>query len=418
MTAAETAAQATPVEDAVVVEETAAAADEPGDTGAAVLRDDAVAGATTRDDSGDKGDTDGPAEPEPTAVITPAPQRRGGFAGMVAGGVAAAVLGAGALYLAQDQEWIGTGTKTQELRGSVEALTRQVTGLQTALDGAATQLDALAAGQSEDGAMARSIAALRSADADAADELAAVSRAMDELRARLEKFQAQPIPKAELPAEVVAAYEAQLADVLDAVDARFVELQATLDGKLAEIEAAQAAAARAEQDAVQAADVASAQAAMSRIMTALESGGEFSGDLDILSEKTGLNVPPVLSRAAVDGVPTRAELTEEFPDAARRALVLATEAAAAEGAVSPVAAFLRTQLGARSLSPREGDDADAVLSRAEAAVGRGDLATAMTEIDALPQAGRAALAAWVEKAEFRRDALTAAADVSAQLNSN
>ena len=70
------------------------------------------------------------------------------------------------------------------------------------------------------------------------------------------------------------------------------------------------------------------------------------------------------------------------------------------------------------MEPREGDDPDAILSRAEAAVRSDDISTALAEIAALPQAGQDVLADWSAKAQTRADALAAFAELSAQINSN
>ena len=70
-------------------------------------------------------------------------------------------------------------------------------------------------------------------------------------------------------------------------------------------------------------------------------------------------------------------------------------------------AFLRAQIGARSLEAREGTDPDAILSRAEASLGSGDVKTTLSEIASLPEAGQAAMAEWVTQAEARLSALDA-----------
>ncbi|MGB3556503.1 MAG: hypothetical protein WBA25_17880, partial [Jannaschia sp.] len=62
------------------------------------------------------------------------------------------------------------------------------------------------------------------------------------------------------------------------------------------------------------------------------------------------------------------------------------------------------------LEPRDGDDADAVLSRAEAAIRAGDVATALTEVEALPDDARAELSDWIARAETRRAAQAALQD--------
>lgn len=74
--------------------------------------------------------------------------------------------------------------------------------------------------------------------------------------------------------------------------------------------------------------------------------------------------------------------------------------------------FLRVQTGARSVEPREGDDPDAVLSRADAAVKAGDIKGALGLIATLPQAGQDAMSGWTGKAAVwvqAKDALTALA---------
>jgi hypothetical protein len=80
-------------------------------------------------------------------------------------------------------------------------------------------------------------------------------------------------------------------------------------------------------------------------------------------------------------------------------------------------AFVERQLGARSVVPRDGDSADAVLSRVEAAVSAGRLNEALTELEALPDSARAALADWEAAAKARAAALSAAEALAQSLNS-
>ena len=111
-----------------------------------------------------------------------------------------------------------------------------------------------------------------------------------------------------------------------------------------------------------------------------------------------------------------ATLRDTFAPAARDAL-----AAARAGTVETdrsLGSFLRRQLGARSVEPREGDDPDAVLSRAEAALTQGRLQQTLDEIAALPDPARAALADWTALARLRLSALGAAETLAQSLNSN
>ena len=95
----------------------------------------------------------------------------------------------------------------------------------------------------------------------------------------------------------------------------------------------------------------------------------------------------------------------------RRAPGLALEASLqanpGEGWAERIGTFLRVQTGARSLSLREGTDPDAVLSQAEAALAKGDVAAALTALDLLPPEGQAAVVGWRENAVIRQEAATA-----------
>ena len=72
---------------------------------------------------------------------------------------------------------------------------------------------------------------------------------------------------------------------------------------------------------------------------------------------------------------------------------------------SGIGNFLKTQLQARSVTPKDGDDADAVLSRAEAALKDGRLSDTLAELDTLPEASKAEMSPWMEAAKARQDAL-------------
>ena len=75
-------------------------------------------------------------------------------------------------------------------------------------------------------------------------------------------------------------------------------------------------------------------------------------------------------------------------------------------------------MGVRSLAPREGDDPDAILSRAQAAVTAGEIEGALAEIVMLPPDGQSAMTDWVTAARARLDALAAASGLAETLNIN
>ena len=128
-----------------------------------------------------------------------------------------------------------------------------------------------------------------------------------------------------------------------------------------------------------------------------------------------MTLPEVLTAAAETGLPTLQNLQASFPDAARTALDVAMRADMGESWTERVGSFLLTQTGARSLIPRDGTDPDAVLSRAEAALRLGDLAKTISELNALPDVGLAALQSWLALANTRLAAQGAVAAFSATL---
>ena len=185
----------------------------------------------------------------------------------------------------------------------------------------------------------------------------------------------------------------RMADVLAAV--------AAAEARLTEAETR--AAALAEQSTASAAAITRA-AAIGRIAAALDSGAPYSSALPDLGD-----LPPVLADNAAAGLPTIADLQDSFAPAARASLEAALRANMGESWTERVSSFLRSQTGLRSLTPREGDDPDAVLSRAEAALSAGRVAEAIAELQAMPEAGKPALQDWLTLAQTRVDAEAAVA---------
>jgi hypothetical protein len=142
-------------------------------------------------------------------------------------------------------------------------------------------------------------------------------------------------------------------------------------------------------------------AALAALSAGLEAGAPFEAELAAL----GSEPSEALARAAAGGVPTLAGLRDTFPEASRAALAAAREAGAAD--TDGLGGALRSFFSVRSTAPREGEDPDAVLSRAEAALAGGRLEEALSEIAALPEPARAALADWTAGAEARAAALAA-----------
>lgn len=257
-------------------------------------------------------------------------------------------------------------------------------------------------------------------DVDAFD--AALSQFRNDLRGALDQAQAEVEEAREAAAQITEdAFRAEQNALADFRS----ELQASLDQVQAEVVAAEEKAAEisekafaAEEEAQRAELSAKAVTAIGQVTAALESGGGYAGPLADAQSAVAFDVPAVIADNALTGVATLAVLQEEFPEAARSALGNAIRADTGESATDRIASFLRVQAGVRSLAPREGNDPDAVLSRAEAALRMGDITGTLTELDALPETGQAAMSEWRALAETRLAALEAAAALTQQLSQN
>lgn len=303
------------------------------------------------------------------------PAHRPGWAAPILGGVIAAGLGYG---LAQ---YVPGGWPIQDTSALQAALTAQ----QAETASLKAQLAEVAARPiaGPDSDLEARVAAL--AD-QAAPDLAPLQQQIAALEQRLAAIEAMPVSGAAPSAAALAAQKAAADAVL----------------KQAEDTAAQIKA-----DAEATAKAAEAHAALGRVQAALDSGAAYASALPALGE-----VPAVLVENAETGVPTLAALQDAFPAAARAALEAALRANMGESWSDRVANFLRTQTGARSLTPHEGSDPDAILSRAEAALASGDIAAALSEIAALPPEAQTALASWQAQAETRQAAVAAVASLA------
>jgi hypothetical protein len=232
---------------------------------------------------------------------------------------------------------------------------------------------------------------------------------------RLNAIERAPAEDGTLAETAIASWEREL----DALREQFVEQEAQMQALTAQaqadLEAARAEAEEVEQSAAEAAQAAIGRAALSRVQAALDSGNAFDAALADL-QSAGAEVPPGLSAIASEGAPTITTLRDEFPAAARAALAAARSEGLADDGSNPLTAFLREQLDVRSVEPREGDDPDAILSRAEAALADGRLTDALGEIEALPEVARAEMTGWIELAMKRADAVAAAETIDQSLS--
>ena len=216
---------------------------------------------------------------------------------------------------------------------------------------------------------------------------------------------------AEAAAQDLAAFRAELKRITDDAEAQVaasMERASEIEqAAIANAAAAEEAAKLAEQEAADAAALAEREAAIASVITALESGQGYSEALTNLGE-----VPDVLSANAESGITTVIELQQTFADAARNALSEAETIPQDASAGDRLVAFFNQQTNARSLTPKEGDSTDAILSRGEAMMNQGDVAAALAELDGLGDESKAAMQSWLDQATTRQAVLDAAAQLT------
>ncbi|UYV37278.1 hypothetical protein N4R57_20390 [Rhodobacteraceae bacterium D3-12] len=331
------------------------------------------------------------ADPTPIPVQPPEPViiRKGGFIPLVLGGIVAAAIGFGTARYVLPEGWPWPGAGTDTFQADVTAK----------LEAQAKTLADVAAKEPDLAPINTQLAGIQAAVDTLAGQVTAAKGRIDGMEARLTDLEKRPITEGASPT-AVAAYERELK-----------ALQEAMATQRAEIEKMAKEAAAKEANAEMTAQEAMQRTALSQIQTALDTGNGFAEAAASLTA-SGVTVPPVLAQVADKGVASGAQLADAFPDAARAALSVARKAEGGGG----LGGFFAQQFNARSTAPREGNDADAVLSRAEAAVKEGRLSDAMAELEALSEDARAEMSAWLGMASTRVAALKAADTLAAELN--
>lgn len=243
------------------------------------------------------------------------------------------------------------------------------------------------------------------APAVSAEEVAALRDQLDEQAAQIEDLMSRP--------QIDPAVAQRVETLAGQADTLEQQIQTAAQAAQEQINEAQAEAERLQQAAAETTRRAEAVAAIAALQSALDQGVTPDNARQAL-EGAGLETPEALTRE----VPSLDTLQAGFPEAARAALRTSLREESASGAGNPIANFLRAQTGARSVAPREGDDPDAVLSRANAAVEAGRIAEAVTEVETLPEPARTApaMADWLAGATAYRDAQAALSDLSVPSN--
>lgn len=370
------------------------------------------------DDFDDVIDTsDDVAENFPPAATVAEPPKRASIWPMFFGGLIAVGLGfGGAYYWLQDRFQALTGVDTNasgiaQLTTQVEELGASIPTLPPAVDTSGIEasietLQGTITAMSDDvSAMQTDILALQDVPpADLSEVTTGLRSLADRVGAlEIEEGNAQSAQADEAAAQLTA-FKAELETLVSDAESKVATAEANLV-------AAQTKAAEADVAAAEVAEKAATQAKIAELKTAVEGGSPFDALIADMPD-----VPADLVDYADRGVPTLNVLQQEFASAARAALGAVQTIPEDASAGDKLTAFLRRQTNARSLGPKDGDDADAVLSRAEASLAKGDLTAALSEVSALPEAAQSAMSGWLTNAEIRQSALTSINALSEQMN--
>jgi len=317
------------------------------------------------------------------------------FAPIFFGGIIGAVVGFGTVSYLGSQGILFGGTSKETLT----TLTQQVTAQDALIK--RLQSDQSKTASTAQAAMEKiaqtDVLVARLAELEAQTE--AVLGEFGALESRITQAEKRPMSEG-ASSSAIAAYERELE-----------ELRTMVSDQLAQAEGF-------KQNAQLNAQQALGRAALTRVLSAIDIGRPYRAALTDLASATGLSIPADLEAHADSGVPTMLALIDTYPDYARDALADARAQEDKEEGTGRLGQFLKSQLGARSTTPRTGDDADAVLSRAEAALREGRLADALIEIQSLPDTSQAVMADWHAQATIRLEATQAAESLAQSLNSN
>jgi hypothetical protein len=152
------------------------------------------------------------------------------------------------------------------------------------------------------------------------------------------------------------------------------------------------------------AQAAAAALAAATVAEASQGSGPFADEVASLSAAA----PPspelmTLARLAQTGAPSRAALAASFPEYAAHAASAGHAPDDKAGWMDRIGYMLSQVVHLRRVGDVPGDSVDALLARAERAVGDGDLDRAFRTLDRLPPAARTAMGPWRERAERRAE---------------
>lgn len=329
------------------------------------------------------------AEEEPASEPAPTPtpaEKKSGFP-LILGGVVAAAVGFGTSLVVPDGWPIGADNS--ETQAQISAQQSEIASLTERLDSLNNP--------DPDAAIAPVEAWVTEVTDQLRSDLSGVTATLASLDERIETLEKRPVSGDAASEDAVAAYERDVVALREQLESQRAEIDAMLANAQAQSAAAQLSVEEAKHI-----------AALSAIEAALNNGSDYSSALaDLMG-----TAPAALFESAA-GVPTQETLEDGFIAPARDAIAASLAANVEDGSVSRVGGFLRDRLGLRSLTPQDGADANAILSRAEFALQEGRITDAVAQIAALPQDGQDLMAAWVAEATQRMTAFAALSELKA-----
>jgi hypothetical protein len=314
-------------------------------------------------------------------------RKTSGIVPLIAAGVVCALLGFGAAILSQPSNPIWA--MHPDVAQFRDDATDQIMGIDSrldALEGFASDVGERAIGD----VFQSDIKKLNDAYIERFSKIALQLENFDKRLSALEKSTIESA----IPNDLVAQYQDEVKRLKDTLEVQRESLQQFMS------ETAETA-----NEVTQRAKDTVARGILAQIRAAIDAGGPFDNAIKEFDEQVGGSVPNQLRSLAEEGVQTYQELRDGFADVARSALNAARDELNESEGFSGIGNYLRKQFQARSVTPKMGDDADSVLSRAEQALRENDLTGALTELETLPEAALDQMQPWIDQARERQGAL-------------
>jgi hypothetical protein len=405
--------------DEAIAEAATSTAAEPDQPREAVDSGPTMAGSFGR--SPEQPSNDGARSDGTAAKASPPPARSGtgpAIVGGIAGAVIALLAGGGLQYAGLLSLPGGSGntntTMTDALEAEIAGLKRQVAELegnagasgaaelQQAVDASTKRADGLSASVEQ---LRSDVAALKGAaesggvgDDAAVQTLDARLKALESTVASLGPDGGQ-VSKTDIDAldRKIAAIEGKLGSADDASTATGSRI-AALESNVASLSA------RLDQQADQQADRPKVALAIatSALKAAVDRGGSFSAEVETFAA-IAPDAPelPELRTLAEKGVPSRAQIAAAMPEAANAMAAAGKPVDQNAGFLDRLLSSAESLVTVRPVGVIEGNTVAAIVARMEAAVKKGDLSGALKEYETLPEAPKAAGAAFAETLKAR-----------------